>query len=90
MPYWVHSGNAISSRLAEECLGHIESLRELPSESPHAEVRQGAAHERLRERIAGLLERAPTGGLVSMILSLQSMTPLEASATSTSCEKQIL
>jgi cystathionine gamma-synthase len=61
VPYWIHSGNAISSRLAEACLQHIESLKELPSDSPDAEVKEGAAHGKLRERIAELIERAPAG-----------------------------
>lgn len=59
MPFWSHPGLGISSRLAEESLKHLELLHEVSGGSPAPEVVESPAHGIIRERIAGLLERAP-------------------------------
>jgi cystathionine gamma-synthase len=59
MPFWNHPGVGISSRLAEESLKHLDLLHEVISDSPAPKVVESPAHAILRERIAGLLERAP-------------------------------
>ncbi|RDL36024.1 uncharacterized protein BP5553_06636 [Venustampulla echinocandica] len=62
-PFWQVSGRGISSRLAEECLKNIETLREITegSTSPIPTVKESEAHSKIRDRIAKLLERAPIG-----------------------------
>ncbi|OAG43635.1 hypothetical protein AYO21_02221 [Fonsecaea monophora] len=66
--FWVNAGVGISSRLAEDCLEHISSLREEVRDRDHEEGARttmttaksdGPAHQQLKERIAGLLNRAP-------------------------------
>ena len=61
MSYWSHPGVGIHSRMAEDMLQQIDSLREIKddSPSPNASAFTALVHKRLRERIAGLLERAP-------------------------------
>jgi cystathionine gamma-synthase len=61
-PFWTNSGVGVSSRLAEESMKHIELLHEVtdPS-SPAPKLEDIPAHAQLRERIAGLMERAPVG-----------------------------
>ena len=57
--FWVHAGSGISSRLAEETLKHLDTLKEV--QVGDASIVKGAdspAHVTLRQRIAGLLERA--------------------------------
>ena len=54
MAFWNHPGLGISSRLAEESLHEVKS-----NDTPKPSVTQGPAFAILRERIAGLLERAP-------------------------------
>ncbi|KAG0648231.1 O-succinylhomoserine (thiol)-lyase [Hyphodiscus hymeniophilus] len=59
MPFWSHPGVGISSRLAEESLKHLDLLHEVVSDdSPAPKLADSPAHAVLRERIAGLLERA--------------------------------
>ncbi|KAF7974585.1 hypothetical protein HWV62_11854 [Athelia sp. TMB] len=61
-PFWVHTGVGISSRRAEESLLHTALLREAPAGSaPPPTSPESPAHTLVRERIAGLLERAPAG-----------------------------
>jgi cystathionine gamma-synthase len=64
--FWVNAGVGISSRLAEHCLKHLDQLREVEQqqheESPSPKSRSNddaPAHLQLKERIAGLLNRAP-------------------------------
>ena len=59
MPFWSHPGLGVSSRLAEESLKHLELLHEVSEDSPPPEVVESPAHAIIRERVAGLLERAP-------------------------------
>lgn len=58
MPYWMNAGIGISSRLAEETLEHIQLLREAVPEAPVPSVPEVPAHDLIRGRIAGLLNRA--------------------------------
>ncbi|KIW24531.1 uncharacterized protein PV07_10240 [Cladophialophora immunda] len=64
--FWVNAGVGISSRLAEDCLQHISSLREVPEggedEEPTTDTTatDDAARQQVKERIAGLMNRAPT------------------------------
>jgi cystathionine gamma-synthase len=58
MPFWSHPGVGISSRLAEESLKHLDLLHEVSGDTPAPEVVESPAHAIIRERIAGLLERA--------------------------------
>ncbi|KIW96014.1 uncharacterized protein Z519_03080 [Cladophialophora bantiana CBS 173.52] len=58
--FWVNAGVGISSRLAEDCLQHIGSLREVKhDEEEELGSPDGLAHQQIKERIAGLLDRAP-------------------------------
>lgn len=57
----MHAGVGISSRLAEDCLKHIESLREASPEVLFRRIEEAPAHSQIRERVADLLERAPVG-----------------------------
>lgn len=59
MPFWSHPGVGISSRLAEESLKHLDLLHEVTDDSAAPKVVESPAHGVIRERIAGLLERAP-------------------------------
>ncbi|KAH8594745.1 pyridoxal phosphate-dependent transferase [Bisporella sp. PMI_857] len=59
--YYSNAGFAISSRLGEDCLKHIDSLREVTDNSPPPHIVPSPAHAVLKKRIAGLLERAPAG-----------------------------
>lgn len=59
MPFWVNPGVGISSRLAEENLKHLPLLHEVTDDSAPPPVEESPTHVILRERIAGLLERAP-------------------------------
>jgi cystathionine gamma-synthase len=59
MPFWSHPGVGISSRLAEESLKHLDLLHEVTDGSSPPKVVESPAHAIIRERIAGLLERAP-------------------------------
>ncbi|KAK6580510.1 hypothetical protein PZA11_006746 [Diplocarpon coronariae] len=61
MPFWINAGVGISSRLAEESLKHLDLLQELPveEEEPAPKAELSPADLVLRERIAGLMERAP-------------------------------
>ena len=58
MPFWNHPGVGISSRLAEESLKHLDLLHEVTEPSAPPKVEESPAHSIIRERIAGLLERA--------------------------------
>lgn len=53
----------ISSRLAEDCLKEVDTLQEvsLPLSVPETPVKEGQAHQVLRDRIASLMNRAPAG-----------------------------
>ena len=60
--YYSNTGLGISSRKAEDALQKIELLREITDEtSPAPTLSVSPAHHILRERIVGLLERAPVG-----------------------------
>lgn len=61
VPFWVNPGMGVSSRMAEEGLNHIDLLREVTDESEAPKREVSPAQEILRERIVGLLERAPVG-----------------------------
>lgn len=64
IPFWTNAGLGISSRMAEEALGRIELLREVNREEEDKGMpvrEESPAQGVLRERIAGLLERAPVG-----------------------------
>ena len=59
--FWQNAGTGLSSRVAEECLNQIELLHEVTDDSAPPKVEESPAHGQIRERIAGLLERAPVG-----------------------------
>lgn len=60
--FWVHAGSGVSSRLAEETLKHLDKLTEMQVDDPRLiRAADSPAHATLRQRIAGLLERAPVG-----------------------------
>lgn len=61
IPYWQNTGVGISSRLAEENMKHIELLHEVADDSPPPSYQLCAAQSTLQERIAALMNRAPTG-----------------------------
>ncbi|KAH6706259.1 pyridoxal phosphate-dependent transferase [Leptodontidium sp. MPI-SDFR-AT-0119] len=58
--FWINPGVGISSRLAEESLKHLDLLHEVTDDEPAPTVEISPADKILRERIAGLLERATT------------------------------
>jgi cystathionine gamma-synthase len=62
IPFWMNPGVGISTRLAGDCLSHIEVLRELPENEIDATTTKSldnsSVHGALRQRIADLLERA--------------------------------
>lgn len=61
MPYWTHAGVGISSRLAEESLKHISLLHEVvdtDSPTPAPQYELCVAHAVIKQRIAGLMNRA--------------------------------
>ena len=64
LPIWNHAGMGISSRRAEDAHPFLSQLRELEaSEEPSLQAggdKAAATLLRLRERIAGLLERTPS------------------------------
>ncbi|PMD57594.1 PLP-dependent transferase [Hyaloscypha bicolor E] len=60
-PFWMNAGVGISSRWAEDCVKHGEGLREATESEPAPVVVECEAQGVLRERIAGLMERAPAG-----------------------------
>ncbi|KAL2065727.1 hypothetical protein VTL71DRAFT_3397 [Oculimacula yallundae] len=57
--FWINPGVGISSRLAEESLKHLDLLHEVTEDEPAPVVEISPADKIIRERIAGLLERAP-------------------------------
>lgn len=61
MPFWTNTGMGVSSRFAEDCLK--ESLEEVPLPFTGSQriVKEGPAHQILRERISALMNRAPAG-----------------------------
>lgn len=59
MPFWNNAGIGISSRLAEESLRHVDSLRELPEDDMDLVPKETETQRSLRKRIADLLQRAP-------------------------------
>ena len=61
-PFWINPGVGISSRLAEKSLKHIDLLHEVTGNEPAPFVPVSPADAILRDRIASLLERAPTPG----------------------------
>jgi cystathionine gamma-synthase len=61
VPFWINPGMGVSSRRAEESLKYVDELREVMDDTPPRQVADSPAQEQLRERIAGLLERAPVG-----------------------------
>ena len=56
-PFWMNAGVGISSRLAEDCVKHVELLREVKESDPPPKLEESGAQGVLRERIAGLMER---------------------------------
>ena len=64
---WQHPGIGISSRLGEYLLPHVDRLTELPFHGDTSLEKlpaptylpESAAHQKIRERIIGLLQRAP-------------------------------
>ncbi|OAP65285.1 hypothetical protein AYL99_01257 [Fonsecaea erecta] len=61
--FWVNAGVGISSRLAEDSLKHISGLREVHEDEQQlatTETTDTGARQQVKERIAGLLNRAPT------------------------------
>ncbi|KUJ13977.1 PLP-dependent transferase [Mollisia scopiformis] len=63
IPFWQNSGTGISTRVAEQCMKEISDLKEISlwSGSPTTSIKQGPAHEILRDRISSLMNRAPAG-----------------------------
>ena len=61
--FWSNPGMGVSSRMAEDALDHIDLLKEVGDDesTPTPAREESPAHAQLRERIAGLLERAPVG-----------------------------
>ncbi|TVY84842.1 putative cystathionine gamma-synthase [Lachnellula suecica] len=59
--FWQCSGAGVTSRIAEECLDRIDQLHEITDDSPPPKVEASPAQAQIRDRIAGLLERAPVG-----------------------------
>ncbi|KIW15914.1 hypothetical protein PV08_05964 [Exophiala spinifera] len=64
--FWTHSGTGISSRMAEYCLQHIDTLDEserhqnLSSEAVgKLTMAESLAHHQIKDRITTLLKRAP-------------------------------
>jgi cystathionine gamma-synthase len=62
LPFWVNAGTGIPSRLAEECLLYIPTLREIPADSLPTTMKASAAHFEIKNRIVSLLERSTVGG----------------------------
>lgn len=56
-PFWMNAGVGISSRVAEDCLKHVDLLKEVTDDSPAPKVEEVPAQGIIRERIATLLER---------------------------------
>jgi len=56
-PFWINAGVGISSRVAEDCVKHLDSLREVPESDLAPKLQESAVQNVIRERIAGLLER---------------------------------
>lgn len=59
--YWTNAGVGVCSRLAEDAMQHVDSLREITDDSPAPKTPNSPAYRLIKERIAGLLERAPVG-----------------------------
>lgn len=59
--FWLNTGVGSSSRRAEYCLKHLDQLHEVAAGEPSPTRVEESAHVLLKERIAGLLERAPVG-----------------------------
>ncbi|KAJ9608192.1 hypothetical protein H2200_007180 [Cladophialophora chaetospira] len=58
--FWLNAGTGISSRLAEDSVEHADSLRELQPDEQLTTPTDSEAHSVIKERIAGLLNRAGT------------------------------
>jgi cystathionine gamma-synthase len=56
-PFWINAGVGISSRVAEDCVKHVDLLHEVSESDPSPKQEEAAAQAVIRERIAGLLER---------------------------------
>jgi cystathionine gamma-synthase len=56
-PFWMNAGVGVSSRLAEDCIKHVELLHEVKDTDLAPKLEESTAHGVLQERIAGLLER---------------------------------
>ncbi|KAI1623547.1 pyridoxal phosphate-dependent transferase [Exophiala viscosa] len=57
--FWTHAGVGISSRLAEHCLAHIDTLHEIQLDLPQPRLQDASSHVLVKRRIAELLNRAP-------------------------------
>ncbi len=68
MPYWMNAGVGISSRLAEESLKHLDLLHEVTGDESEPKVNTSPSHGVVRDRIAELLERAPSGSPRAYVL----------------------
>jgi cystathionine gamma-synthase len=67
--FWQNAGTGMPSRLAEECLLHMNTLREIPSDSTPSTMSESPAYSEIKERISSLLERSPVGGPRSVKVS---------------------
>jgi cystathionine gamma-synthase len=60
--FWFNAGVGVCSRLGEDAAKHLDSVREIQyDDDPAPKSELSPAHVKIQERIAGLLERAPTG-----------------------------
>jgi cystathionine gamma-synthase len=61
LPFWRNAGLGISTRFAEDCLGEMADLEEipLPFTGTQKAVEEGPAHQLLRNQISSLMNRAP-------------------------------
>lgn len=57
--FWLNAGVGVSSRLAEDSLKHVGLSHEVANDAPRPPFNDSPAHIQIRERIAGLLDRAP-------------------------------
>ncbi|KAG9237973.1 pyridoxal phosphate-dependent transferase [Amylocarpus encephaloides] len=62
LQFWQNAGLGIQSRLAEQCLDNLDSLEEVTKDCSVSPRTESPGHVEVKERIAGLVERAPVGG----------------------------
>jgi cystathionine gamma-synthase len=73
MPFWMNAGTGISSRLAEDVLNNIQSLREGSLGELTTKAVDSTINQALRQRISELVERAPVGPLREVKVSPQDV-----------------